>query len=302
MLAQFRFRAGYPETTPRAQGFRRIMADDRTPWWGAYGLGLDPPILPASLVEVPSDWLRVCVERQVGRAPDRGNELDLERAWFGFADGGGLEVIAEERRAVLSTPQPMSNAEVVHPYLAPVAATFAWWAGHEAFHAGAVLIDGRVWAVVGEKGEGKSTLLGFLALAGHTVMCDDLLVVADGMAMAGPRCVDLRETAAKHLGAGELTLRAPEKRWRLALGPVAASAPLGGWIFLGLGAAVSASRLDGRTLLTRLAENRSMFVVPRDPEVLLDLATLPAWVLRRPREWAALAPTADHLVELARRA
>jgi hypothetical protein len=277
------------------------MPDRHATCRGAYGLCLDPAFAAASLVEVPDDWPRVRVERQVGRAAHGGNELDLHRARFSFGDGGGLEVIAAERRAVLCSPRALTDDEVLHPYLAPIAAAFAWWSGYEGFHAGAVLLDGRVWAVVGEKGEGKSTLLAFLALAGHPVMSDDLLVVADGNAMAGPRCLDLREPAADHLGVGELTLRAPEARWRLPLGPVPEAAPLGGWFFLGEGATLTASPLDARSLLLHLAAHRSMFVVPRDPEVLLDLAALPAWVLRRPREWAALEDTADRLVERAQR-
>lgn len=266
--------------------------------WGAYGLRFDLPALRSSLVEVPDAWPMVEIVRRIGRTTAEGNEIDPTRAVFELHPAGSLEVSAPRRRAVITATSPISDAELVHPYLAPIGASFAWWAGHEAFHAGGFAVDGRAWAVLGEKGRGKSTLLGWLALQGHEIVCDDMLVVAGGMALAGPRCLDLRQPAAEHLGTGELVLRSPEQRWRVALDALPPSRPLGGWIFLGAGDRVEAAPLAPRTLLPRLAAHRSMSLPARDPKVLLDLAALPAWDLRVPQEWGELPRAADQALRL----
>jgi hypothetical protein len=276
-----------------------VGPDTRAPRFGAYGLRLQPDGVPGSLVGAPLGWPTVTVDRRVGTVVPGANRIDDGIARFHFAGGGGLVVLADEHRATFTTPGQMTDEELVHPYLAPVAASFAWWARHECFHAGAVAIDGRVWGVVGEKEAGKSTMLAGLALAGHEVLCDDMLVIADGTAFAGPRCVDLREPAARRLGVGDLTLRPPEPRWRLALPPIEATWPMGGWVFLSWGDEMDVAPISAPALLPRLGANRSMFVVPRDPATLLDLAALPAWELRRPRDWSALPAVVERLAELA---
>ena len=49
----------------------------------------------------------------------------------------------------------------------------------------------------------KSTLLAWLALAGHDVLSDDLLVLADGAVAAGPRCLDLSADVGQRVGASK---------------------------------------------------------------------------------------------------
>ena len=260
---------------------------------GAYGLRFDLPALRSSLVDAPNSWPMVEIVRRIGHTTAEGNEIDGERALFELHPRGSLEVSAPARQAVITSATPISDAELVHPFLAPIGASFAWWAGDETFHAGGFALDGRTWAVLGEKGSGKSTLLGWLELQGHEIVCDDLLVVSGKRALAGPRCLDLRQPAAEHLGTGDLVLRSPERRWRVALNATPPSRPLGGWIFLCAGDQVAASPLAPRALLPRLASHRSMALPARDPRVLLDLAALPAWELQVPRDWDQLPHAAD---------
>ena len=69
----------------------------------------------------------------------------------------------------------------------PPAAVFARWRGLETLHGGAFVDDrGGAWAVLGDRGAGKSSLLAALALAGHEVVADDLLVLDGGDCFAGP--------------------------------------------------------------------------------------------------------------------
>jgi len=52
-----------------------------------------------------------------------------------------------------------------------------------------------------------------------------------------------------------------------------------------------------RERLTRLHVNRGVNLLPRSPAVLLELAALPSWELRRPRAWESLSSAVDCLLD-----
>lgn len=279
-----------------------MPAPSSPPRVGAYGLSfLGTSSASSLLVPTPEVWPLVRLERRRGRVLVRRTYLDDETGELALTGESALALHRAPGRAVFRTPEPLSDAELVHPYLAPVGAVFARWGGREAFHAGAFRHGGGVWALIGGRASGKSSTLAWLALAGHEVLCDDLLVVNRGMALAGPRCVDLRASGARQLGVGELLgVRGPRERWRMVLGPVPPELPVQGWVFLQWGEAVDIVRLSGRERLTQLAANRSILLEATDPEVLLDLAALPAWRLTRPRHWSSLPSAVDRLLDVAR--
>ena len=143
------------------------------------------------------------------------------------------------------------------------------------------------WALIGPKMAGKSTLLAALSIAGTSVITDDVLVFARGMAMAGPRCIDLRPDA-QHLGIG-VAVRPADPRHRLALPPIAAEHPLAGVIHLEWSDGDSAIEpLDHRDAIRRLLGLRADKGWPRNPARLLDLAALPSLHLRRPKSSSGL--------------
>ena len=188
----------------------------------------------------------------------------------------------------------------MHPYLAPVGAVFAHWLGYEAFHAGAVVARGGAWGVLGPSGAGKSTMLAWLALRGWPVVTDDLLVTRDMQALAGPRMLDIRPSATGHLdGIQRLNSCRGGSRRRLRLPAVDPQVPLAGWVFLAWGDGPSLVRLRPAERLRRLGENRMVQLVSSSPVSLLDLATLPAWELRRPKRWDLLGVCAERVLELA---
>lgn len=266
---------------------------------GVYGLRLVGEDIPCSmLVPVGRRWPPVEVVRRRGGARSAPPVLGSDRTEFPLVGGGRLAIERAPRRAVFTTPEAVSDAELVHPYLAPVAATFARWDKREAFHAGGFVVEGRVWALVGQRASGKSSTLAWIALSGYQVLCDDLLITDSGVALAGPRCVDLRLPAARRLGIGIPLRRGRTQRWRLALDDVSAELPLAGWVFLEWGPDVSVERVPVAERLARLASHRSMMVEPTDPGALLELAALPAWKLTRPRTWESLAPVLTRLLEL----
>ena len=271
----------------------------RIPDRGAYGfrlVGVDAA--RDLLVDAPGDWPALTLEHSppAGGAPamdrlgpDRG-ELTLHRGW--------VTIEREPLRVSFRLPERPPARDLVHPYLAPAAAVAARWARRESFHAGAVIAGDGAWAVLGDKESGKSTTLAHLALAGHGVVADDLLVVDRDRVLAGPRCIDLREASAAHLGAGEaLGVVGVRERWRLALGAVPISVPLRGWVTLAWSDSVGVDVLRGAGRMLALLPFRSVQVAPEAPEALVDLSSLPVLRLRRPRRWDALDAAAERLLD-----
>ena len=251
------------------------------------------------LVDAPPTWPRLEVRHaspagstrpaleSIG--PDAAQVL-LERGW-----------IELDRRAAsvtfrLAAPPPPTD--LVHPYLAPAAAVAARWAGRDGFHAGAVLAGDGAWAVLAEKGGGKSSLLAWLAMHGHPVLTDDLLVTDGGTALAGPRCVDLRGDAAERLGTGEaLGVVGQRERWRMALGPDRAEVPLRGFVTLAWGDAPALEPLRGAERLLAILPARTLRIAPDEPEAMLALSSLPVLRFSRPRDWDALPAAAALLMD-----
>jgi hypothetical protein len=174
------------------------------------------------------------------------------------------------------------HSELVHPLLGRVAGRLAPMHGCDAMHAGAVAGVAGAWIVIGSKGAGKSTLLAGLANVSTPIVTDDVLVFSDGVAMAGPRSIDLRPDM-QRFGLGT-AVRPSDPRNRISLPPIAAEHPLAGIIHLEWSPAeTTIEPVHHRDSMTRLVMARSENGYPRDPRTLLDLAALPTVCLRRPR-------------------
>jgi hypothetical protein len=220
------------------------------------------------------------------------------KALLKLQSGGEIRLDRARGRATYVLPRRLGRDELVHPFLAPAAALMAWWLGRECFHAGAFVIGGRAWGVIGDRGTGKSTTIAELSLAGLPILGDDLLVVRGRTAYAGPRAVDLRRDAAARLSVGEsLGVVGARERWRLALPATKAEVPLGGWILLAWSARVELARVPASERLVRLHRGRGINLPPRDPDAMLDLASLPAWELRRPKAWGSAGDALERLLE-----
>ena len=214
--------------------------------------------------------------------------------------GGEIRIDRGAGTVLYRVPHAVRADELVHPYLAPAAAVIARWMGRESMHAGAFAEGGSALGVVGAREAGKSSTMAHLAQAGVDVLCDDMLIVDGARPLAGPRSIDLREDAARRLGAGEaIGLTGARERWRLRLEPVAEGSVLRGWAFLAWGERVEARPLGAAERLARLAGERGLRLPPLRPEALLELTSLPAWEVSRPREWGSLPRAADLLRELA---
>jgi hypothetical protein len=251
------------------------------------------------LVAAPATWdeLSVITAAANGPAPEQ-DVVGAHEARLPLAGGGWMHVERGPARVNFHLPAERRPGDLVHPYLAPAAALMARWAGRESFHAGAVLVGGGAWGVLGDKEDGKSTLLAWLALNGHAVLSDDLVVLADGDATAGPRCLDLRAESARHLGAGEaLGVVGARARWRVPLGDVPAQAPLRGWVTLAWGEETAVSPLRGTERLLALTPHRSVQLAPAAPAALIGLSSLPVVRFTRPRRWDQLPDSAGRLLD-----
>ena len=269
---------------------------------GAYGLRLEGVEAGRPLL-VPADphWPTFQIRSEVGEPPWRQSDVVTDSEAELRLQTGGEVRIERDGLVLFTTRRLVEGWELIHPYLAPVAAVAGYWFDRESFHAGAFVVDGAAWAVLGERDAGKSTLLASLALRGVTVLSDDMLIL-DGVApFAGPRSIDLRSAAARHLGVGEpLGIVGARERWRLRLGPITASAALRGWIFPVWGNQTDVSELTPHERVARLGSQRGLRLPAKDPARLLDLAALPAWELRRPRDWDALDAATNLILDLVR--
>ncbi len=265
---------------------------------GLYGLTL--PDLTADqglLVPAPPDWRPWRVIRRWGEGERVDGTVGADQARLRLAPHGSLVVDRQSRTSTLTMPRPPSDAELAHPYMSATAALAARWEGWQSFHAGGFAVGGRVWGVLGEREVGKSSLLAGLARVGVEVVSDDVLVVREGRALAGPRCIDLRERSARELAIGEsIGVVGTRERWRVCLGPIAPELPLGGWLTLAWDENESLERVEPGERFLRLLENLTVALEPPDPPTVLSLAALPMMTLRRPRRLDTLGQTVERLV------
>jgi hypothetical protein len=266
---------------------------------GCYGFRLSGLSHDGSLlIDAPGAWPAL----ELRRAPPNGDgptsdSIAADRAHLVMRSGW---VELDRPTGVVTfrmAPRP-PDRDLVHPYLAGPAAVAARWTGRDSFHAGAVVIGGGAWAVLGDKGNGKSTTLAWFALNGHPVLTDDLLVVDRDAGLAGPRCIDLRRESSERLGVGEpIGVVGERARWRFQLGDVPPRVPLRGFVTLAWDSALAFEPLRGVERLMALLPGRSVRRPPPHPAQLVDLSSLPVWRLRRPHRWDALADAGALMLE-----
>ena len=281
----------------RTTGLKRGSddADAAKSGLGAYGLRLHGVEgAERLLVSAEASWPVLDIRLEVGDATVARDRFDSESAQVRLRTGGSVSIERNSGRATFTVPLPLSPDELVHPYLAPVAAITAHWHGRESLHGGGIAVGGCAVGLVGDRLEGKSSLLAALAAHGIDVVCDDMLVVEGDEAFAGPRTIDLREDAATALGMGEnIGVAGARSRWRVRLGPAPPRLPLAGWIFLDWAERVEVTRVPASETLQRLLRNRGIRVPPLDPAHFVQLAAMPAWEVRRPRSWSAVPDVVD---------
>jgi hypothetical protein len=209
---------------------------------GAYGLTFEGSLVEMDVeqelfVAAAPEWPRWEVRwEDLGHAdPAYSGVVDMtwspDRSTLPSRPRGYVSIDRLANRTTLHLPERPSAAALVHPYLASTGMIAGHWMGRAPFHAGAFELEGRAWGVLGGREMGKSSLLMALNRSGALVLTDDLLVLSETRAYAGPRCLDLRKGAAEHFGAGEyLGVVGARERWRVRLPAAPPLAPYAGWI------------------------------------------------------------------------
>jgi hypothetical protein len=269
---------------------------------GAYGLLLPDLAVTGRLNLAPPTWknwrVHITVDRTANIADFR-EAIENDSALIVHSPMGAASlnrIRSETELRLLDSPTLESLS---HPLLSSTGIVANHWHGRPSFHAGAFVYGGYAWGILGNRGDGKSTILGWLNRAGYDVLSDDLLVIDSGNALAGPRCLDLRDEAASYFGLGDyLGVVGTRERWRVGLSQVSPEVPLAGWIGLNWGAEPPNSRSVPLSLrIPRLAAARAMLTpIATDPISWLDFAALPFFELTRPRQWSALDQTMDILL------
>jgi hypothetical protein len=239
-----------------------------------------------------------------GRVPDGASpgepgavSFDDGHAEIQLGAGARIELDRATLTVRFSTHDELDDRSLVHPYLAVPVSIASHWLGRQTLHGGAFLRGGRAIGVLGAKGAGKSSTMGWLLQRGHDILSDDLLVLDGRTLYSGPRCVDLRPDAATVLGGDDLGVIGARHRWRLSPGSVSPSTPLGGLVYLAWADDVSVELVPPDERLHLLLKHLVLRPEAADALPLLDLAALPAWRLRRPQRLDVLDEAMAQLLD-----
>jgi hypothetical protein len=277
------------------------QGDDGSPaHLGVYGLRLEGVSHAARLLgPAHRDWPCLRIERTLGRRELSQQFADDDAAEFRLqGDVGSVRLDRSTLTAQFRVDSPIDDEAVVHPFLALSAAIASRWLGRDAFHAGAFMVNEGAWAILGEKGVGKSSTLGCLGLNGTTVVTDDVLVLDNGDALGGPSCVDLRPDAAVFLDAGEdLGVVGARERRRLLLPTPPDRVRLHGWVFPTWSDTIELVPIPLTRRLPLLVANLALQQTPTNAARFLDYATLPCWEFRRPQRFDSLDESVGRLLD-----
>lgn len=251
------------------------------------------------LVDAPADWptweLTWC---QASAEPRQELHIGEDRAVIAVMPEGHVLIERKPRKSTFFLPAAPSPEAWAHPHLSSTAVMAAWWQGRRSFHAGAFVDHGEVWGVVGERGDGKTSMLAWLSAHGHQIVCDDILVIDGDDALAGPRCLDLRQSAAEHFQLGTYIGHVGTRdRWRVCLPPVADRLPLRGWVVPEWSDWVRAAPLKAADRLPVLLSHRGLRIAESGGHDWLDLLSRPMVGFQRPPDWSTIDRAMVHLLD-----
>jgi hypothetical protein len=201
---------------------------------------------------------------------------------------------------IVQADRMVPDAHVLHPLLAVGAAMHAHWGGSLALHGGVVGINARAWVLLGGERSGKTTLLAAMAARGYDVLADDLAVVTpDRVVYSGPRCLDVRRSAAAVLAPESPSFPVRHHRVRVQLADVPDSLPLGGFVELRWGRRIGIESLTPSQRATLVVDARTAWG-PASAHALLDVVSARCFALVRPIGLVHLDVSIDRLVSAVR--
>ena len=224
--------------------------------------------------------------------------MTADEATIPLVEGGYAVLDRGRLRVTFHGPSSPWTDWIVHPTLGLVGSIFGTWLGRHAIHAGAVVVDGGAWALIGDSGAGKSTTLAWLAGAGYPILADDVVVTDGSRAFAGPRAIDLVPSSLRYLGPDSRQVGDDEERHRVKVGSVEPEVQLRGWIVLAWGEGPTLRPIPPAERLGVLVDNLTLPVAGPSSGLMLDLARLPGFELRRPRRLETLPDAGAAIVGL----
>jgi hypothetical protein len=266
---------------------------------GAWGVRF-PSLAKAAghvLVEA-TEWAPVTLDLRLNTKPEIQDGYWSPKGTYIPLASGGLVEISWPHSVRLTVPTNPKPEFVIQPHLATAAACMAVHTGRQAFHAGAVIINGGAWAIFGAKEAGKSSTLGRLHQMGIGVLTDDVLV-CDGLdALVGPRCIDLRIGPAKRLAIGQdFGVVGLRERWRVYLPSCPNSVPLHGWVLLDWADEDRITPLAATDRLSLLDRNQALQLPAHDAAAFLQLSALPAYRWSRRKSWERLDDSIKRFID-----
>jgi hypothetical protein len=288
-----------------------VGGDAPRPLCGAYGLCIEGKLFedevnPSYLVGAEANWPKwemdweplVSSDPEDSHSPSLGLTWTPNRAVQAAQPSGHITIDRVTARTTLHLSKAPSGAALVHPYLSTTGMVAGHWLGRAPFHAGAFQFDGRAWGVLGGREMGKSSLLMHLHRSNFPILTDDLLVLHGDTAYTGPRCLDLRQSAAEHFQAGEyLGMLGTRERWRVTLPSAPSATPFGGWILLGWAEEPVLQVPSPSFRLSALASHRALTAPDATTDWLVDLLRFPMVVFGRPQNWNNLEGTTTQLLD-----
>jgi len=270
----------------------------------AYGLALAGPAVSPALAavlpeagEVPAGWPAVTVRYRIGTRTEQAAAFSGSGAVVPSAAGGHLVFERAAMEATFEVPARHDDLVLAHPCLAGVGLVAAAWLDRPALHGGAFVVGGEAWGLLGGVSAGKSTLLAALHGRGHDVLSDDLVVIEDGRALAGPRVLSLRPDAAERLGSDAAMVQVGgQPRARLRIGPAPIHAELRGLLLVDYdddAACTGVERVPAWRCPRVLAASLAHPDVRPTASALLDLAALPVWRITGARRWSEIDRVVD---------
>jgi hypothetical protein len=277
---------------------------DTSAHFGTYGLRIRGSRAEHHLPVAPVEWPELIISRRRGLAADAdvpppgSRRINDSTAVIWLAAGTRVTMDRVPLRATFESYEAISDDALLHPFLALPAAIAGFWLGRQVLHGGAFIADDRAWAILGDSGAGKSSLLAELIRVGAGILADDVLIIENGFLYPGPSFVDLRSDVAATLGGQSVGVLGNRPRWRLHQQSVSALlVPLGGFVQLQWGSNAHVTETGLVQRLEMLTHASELALTPSTAGSFADLLALPMLTLTRPLNLSALADSAGALLD-----
>ncbi|MBI4993959.1 hypothetical protein HZC33_03360 [Candidatus Wolfebacteria bacterium] len=243
----------------------------------AYGFKFpDLDFLNAMKAVNVDDWPSVNIEFVDKKFLNHSNLINLEVGLLNIEDINQLKL-------KIYLEKQISIKEFIHPHIQFALPSLAQINQDFLFHSGAVIINGKLFGILGDRGAGKSSLL-FEMFKNFNleIFTDDVMLIRKNMVCIGPRLIGLRQSASEKFLKKQISL--------IEIPPMLYSEiPIAGWFIIGWSDNLFLKSLSVKELsyeLQRYDLLKKQRFVQINFEYYKYLSLFPAWKIFRPKKWA----------------